>query len=102
MFSDMIMTEYHRHQLISHRVILVQDMIATDVIIILQERRVLTPIEADRIRQVRLFHRQNEVLLDCLDRKPDSAFDEFCGALLESGQLHLARQLMERGYVSEK
>ena len=97
MFSETLMTEYHRGQLIRHRVNLVQNIIATEVINILQARKVLTAREADQIRQTRGQDVQNEVLLDYLPRKSDSAFEEFRDALLETQQGHVARLLKNRG-----
>ena len=96
MFSETLMTDYHKDQLTCHRVTLVQNMIAMEVINALHVRKVLTAREADQICNASGLYAQNEALLDCLIRKPDSAFEEFRNALVETQQGHVARLLRKR------
>ena len=91
------MTEYHMGQLAYHRVNLVQNMMATEVINILQGQKVLTPTEADHIRQASGNDAQNEALLDCLLRKPDSAFEKFRGSTFGNSAKSCGKTANEMG-----
>ena len=68
-------------------------MNATEVISILQARKVLTAREADEIGQVHGIDAQNDVLLKHLIRKPDGAYEIFRDALRTTQQGHVANVL---------
>ena len=87
------MTADHKKWLETQRPELVQNMDPTEVINQLRSQELLTPREADDITRAGGTDAQNEKLLDCLHRKPDSAYGKFCDALRVTGQKHLDQLL---------
>ena len=87
------MTTSHRMQLETHRPALVQNMNPEEVIDQLRSHQVLTVREAEQVSHAGGTAGQNEKLLDCLLRKPDTAFEIFREALRQTGQRHLERLL---------
>ena len=94
------MTEDHKKQLDIHRPELVRNMNPTEVINELRGHEVLTPRDAKEIVRTGVPDAQNEELLDCLLRKPDSAYGKFCDALRMTGQEHL-EQLLKGSMFSQ-
>ena len=87
------MTDEHKARLSIHWSKLVKNIQPKEVINVLQQQGVLTPRGADEIRQNAVIDSQNEHLLDMLHRKADSAFEYFRGALMDTGQDHVANLL---------
>ena len=88
-----VMTADHKKQLEIQRTQLVQNMKPKEVINMLRSHELLTPRDADDITHAKGTDVQNEELLDCLRRKPDSAYGKFCDALRATGQTHLEQLL---------
>ena len=91
--QDQLMTTDHKEQLETHRPALVQNMNPEEVINELRSHQVLTVRDADEISRAGVRDAQNEKLLDCLLRKPDTAFEIFRDALQRTGQIHLEELL---------
>ena len=72
------MTRHRKKQLETHRSALVENMNLKAVINRLCSHQVLTVREAEQTSRGGGTADQNEKLLDCLLRKPDTAF-EYCG-----------------------
>ena len=88
-----LMTKDHKKQLEKCRTALVQNMNPKEVINELRGHQVLTVREAKEISLAGVSDAQNEQLLDCLIRKPDTAFEIFRGALRATEQDSLANLL---------
>ena len=88
------MTTGHKKQLETHRSALVENMNPKAVINRLCSHQVLTVREAEEISQAGGTADQNETLLRCLLRKPDTSFEIFRDALRQTGHSVLEQQLL--------
>ena len=91
--EDQLMTTDRKKELETHRSALFENMNPKAVINRLCSHQVLTVREAEKISRAGGTVDQSEKLLDCLLRKPDTAFEIFHYARRRTGQFMHLEQL---------
>src|SRR6218665_2302220 len=93
------MSEFHQRILKRCRGTLSKNVIVEgELLHPLISTKAITHTDADLIRTEKgHWTKQADVLLECLLRRPDTAFNAFIKALLLCGQQHIANALLEGG-----
>src|SRR6218665_68830 len=96
------MSEFHQRILKHCRGTLVKNVILEgELLHALTSTEAITHSDADLIRANKgHWAKQADVLLECLLRRPDTAFNAFIKALLLCNQQHIANALLEGGEQS--